>query len=79
MVWCLVKAQGQLYILYNLYSSPSIVKRVKSRNVRWAGHIARMGEMRIEYKILVGKLGGRDQSEDLGVVARVTLEWILWK
>jgi hypothetical protein len=30
--------------LYNLYSSPNIMKQIKSRRMRWAGHVARMGE-----------------------------------
>jgi hypothetical protein len=32
--------------LYNLYSSPDIIRRIKSRRMRWAGHVARMGEKR---------------------------------
>jgi hypothetical protein len=41
--------------LHNLYSSPSIIRIIKSRSMRWAGHVARMGEKRIAYRILVGK------------------------
>jgi hypothetical protein len=41
--------------LHNLYSSPSIIKMVKSRSMRWAGHVARMGAKRNVYRILVGK------------------------
>jgi hypothetical protein len=41
--------------LHNLYSSPSIIRMIKSRTIRWAGHVARMGEKRNTYKILVGK------------------------
>jgi hypothetical protein len=41
--------------LHNLYSSPDIIRHVKSRRMRWAGHVARMGEERIVYKVLVGK------------------------
>jgi hypothetical protein len=40
--------------LHNLYSSPVIIKQVKSRRMRWAGHVARMGEERKVYKVLVG-------------------------
>jgi hypothetical protein len=32
--------------LHNLYSSPNIIRVIKSRRMRWAGHVARMGEMR---------------------------------
>jgi hypothetical protein len=41
--------------LYALYSSPSIIRVVKSRRLRWAGHVARMGERRGAYRALVGK------------------------
>jgi hypothetical protein len=40
---------------YNLYSSPNIIRMIKSRRMRWAGHVARMGEKRNAYRILVGK------------------------
>jgi hypothetical protein len=45
--------------LRNLYSSPDIIRQVKSRRMRWAGHVARMGEDRKVYKVLVGKPEGR--------------------
>jgi hypothetical protein len=45
--------------LHNLYSSPDVIKQVKSRRMRWAGHVARMGEDRKVYKVLVGKPEGR--------------------
>jgi hypothetical protein len=41
--------------LNNLYSSPNIVWVIKSRRIRWAGHVARMGEERGVYRVLVGK------------------------
>jgi hypothetical protein len=41
--------------LQNLYSSPNIIKMIKSRRMRWAGHAARMGETKNAYRILVGK------------------------
>jgi hypothetical protein len=47
-----------LFLLY-LYSSPSIIRMIKSRRMRWAGHIARMCEKRNAYRILVGKPEGR--------------------
>ena len=43
----------------DLYSSPNIVRVIKSRRMRWAGHVARMGEERGMYRILVGKPEGR--------------------
>jgi hypothetical protein len=39
--------------LYALYSSPNIIRVIKSRRLRWAGHVARMGERRGAYRILV--------------------------
>jgi hypothetical protein len=44
--------------LHDLYSSPSIIKMIKSRRMRWAGHVARMGEKRNLYRLLVRKLEG---------------------
>jgi hypothetical protein len=45
--------------LHNLYSSPDIIRQVKSRRMRWAGHVARMGEDRKLYKVFVGKPEGK--------------------
>ena len=45
--------------LYALYSSPNIIRVIKSRRLRWAGHVARMEERRGAYRALVGKPGGR--------------------
>jgi hypothetical protein len=45
--------------LYALYSSPNIIRVIKSRRLRWAGHVARMGESRGAYRALVGKPEGR--------------------
>jgi hypothetical protein len=39
--------------LYDLYSSPIIIRTIKSRRMRWAGHVARMGEKRNAYRLLV--------------------------
>jgi hypothetical protein len=45
--------------LHSLYSSPNIVKVIKSRRMRWAGHVARMGEGRGVYKVLIGRPEGK--------------------
>jgi len=45
--------------LSDLYSLPNIVQVVKSRRMRWAGHVARMGERRDVYRVLVGKPEGK--------------------
>jgi hypothetical protein len=41
--------------LHDLYSSPNIIRIIKSRRMRWAGHVAQMGEKRNVYRLLVGK------------------------
>jgi hypothetical protein len=45
--------------LHTLYSSPNIIRQIKSRRKRWAGHVARMGEERDEYRVLMGKPEGK--------------------
>jgi len=45
--------------LNDLYSSPNIVRAIKSRKIRRAGHVARMGEERGVYRVLVGKPEGK--------------------
>jgi hypothetical protein len=47
--------------LYSLYSSPNIVRTIKSRRMRWAGHVARMGEGRGFYRFLIGRPEGKRQ------------------
>jgi hypothetical protein len=43
----------------DLYSSPSIIRVIKSRRMRWAGHVTRIGEKRNVYRLLVGKPEGK--------------------
>jgi hypothetical protein len=45
--------------LHILYSSPNIIRQIKSRRMRWAGHVACMGEERNVYKVLMGKPQGK--------------------
>jgi hypothetical protein len=45
--------------LHSLYSSPNVVRVIKSRRVRWAGHVARMGAGRDVYRGLVGRPEGK--------------------
>jgi hypothetical protein len=45
--------------LHNLYSSPSIIRIIKSKRMRWAGHVAPMGEKTLVYKLLVGEPEGK--------------------
>jgi hypothetical protein len=45
--------------LHNLYYSPSTIRIIKSRRMRWAGHVAGRGENRSAYRIFVGKPEGK--------------------
>jgi hypothetical protein len=74
--------------LHNLYSSPDIIRQVKTWRMRWAGHVARMGEERKVYKVLVGKPEGKRPlgrprrrwedgvRMDLGEIGLGDVEWI---
>jgi hypothetical protein len=44
---------------FEFYSSPNIIRMIKSRRMRWAGHVAQMGKTRNAYRILVGKAEGK--------------------
>jgi len=46
-------------VLHDLYSSPNIFRVIKSRRMKWAGHVARMGERRVAYRVLVRKSEGK--------------------
>jgi hypothetical protein len=74
--------------LHYLYSSPSIIRIIKSRSMRWAGHVARMGEKSNAYRLLVGKPEGKrplgrprrrwvdNIRMDLGEVEWGDMDWI---
>jgi hypothetical protein len=74
--------------LRDLYSSPSIIRIIKSRRMRWAGHVARIGEKRNAYRLLVGNPEGKRQlgrprhrwvdniRKDLGDVECGDVDWI---
>jgi hypothetical protein len=76
--------------LHGLYSSPSIVRVIKARRMRWAGHVARMGEARGAYNILVGRPEGRrplgrprhrwedNILMDLREIGFGDMDWIHW-
>ena len=61
--------------LHALYSSPNIIRNLKSRRLRWAGHTARMEQFRNAYRVLVGK---PENKRPLGgdVDGRIILKWI---
>jgi hypothetical protein len=63
--------------LHNLYSSSDIIRQIKSRRIRWAGHVALMREERKVCKVLDGKPKERDHSEKRGVDGRMRSKWIL--
>jgi hypothetical protein len=65
--------------LNDLYSSLNIVQVIKSRIMKWAGHVARMGERRGVYRVLVGKPQGKGHFRDPGVDGRIMLRWIFRK
>jgi hypothetical protein len=63
-IWALLKKYTNKYTIHNeelndLYSSPNTFRMIKSRRMRWAGHVARMGENRGMYRVLVGKPEGK--------------------
>jgi len=62
--------------LNNLNSSPNIVRVIKSRRMRWAGHVARMGEERGCIGCWWGNRREEDHWGDLGLVGWIILGWI---
>ena len=67
--------------LRDLYSLPNIVRVVQSRRMRWAGHVARMGEGRGVQGVLVGRPEGKERGHcgDPDVDGRIILRWIFRK
>jgi hypothetical protein len=63
--------------LRNLYASPNIVRVIKPRRMRLAGHVERMGGMRSTQIFWSENLKGRHHSKELGVDGRIILEWTL--
>jgi hypothetical protein len=64
------KVNKRKMCLHSLYSSPSIIRMIKSRRMRWAGHVARMREKRNAYRILVRK------PEDKRPLGRPRRRWV---
>jgi hypothetical protein len=65
--------------LNDLYSSSNIVRVIKSRRMRWAGHVARMGRGEVYTGFWLGDLKDRDHLGDLGVYGTIILKWIFKK
>jgi hypothetical protein len=77
------EATGEWRSLHNeelndLYSSPNIIRVIKSR-MRWAGHVARMGDKRVAYRFWWGNPMEGDHLGDPGVDRRIILKWIFKK
>ena len=65
--------------LNDLYSSPNIFRAIKAGRMRWAGHVARMGERKGLFSVLVVYLRERDHLGDCGIDGRIILRWIFRK
>jgi hypothetical protein len=63
--------------LHNWYSSPNVIRQIKSRRMRWAGRVARMGEKRKVYKVFVGNLESKRPLERPRRRWTVESEWTL--
>jgi hypothetical protein len=63
--------------LHNLYTSPNMIRVIKSKRMRWEGHVMLVGEMRKYIKFWSVNPKGRDHSEDLSVDGRIMLELML--
>jgi hypothetical protein len=63
--------------LHNLYSSPDIIRQIKSRRMRWAGHVARVGEGRKVYRFWWESPRERAHLKDQGVDGRMGSKWTL--
>jgi hypothetical protein len=63
--------------LHNLYSSPNIIRMIKSRRMRWAGHVARIRKKRNAYRILVGKPEGKRSLRTSRRRWADNIKWIL--
>jgi hypothetical protein len=61
------------------YCSPNIIRAIKSRRMRWAGHVAGKGDSRCAYRVLVGRPEGRRPLGKLRVSGRIVLKWIFKK
>jgi hypothetical protein len=63
--------------LFYQFSSPNIIRVIKSRIMIWAGHVARMGRREVNTVYWCGNLRERDHLEDPGEDGRIILRWII--
>jgi len=78
------KVTGQWRKLHNeelndMYSSSNIVQVIKSRRMRWAWHVAHMGERRGIYRVWLGNVREKDHLGDPGIDGMIILRWIFRK
>ena len=62
-----------------MYSTPNIVWLIKTRRMRWAGHVARKGDRRVAYRVWWGDPRERDHLKNVGLNGRTILKWIFKK
>jgi hypothetical protein len=64
--------------LHNLYSSPNIIRQIRSRRLRWAGHVVCMGDERTvwAYEALLEKPEVKSPGKTLGVDGRLGSDWL---
>jgi hypothetical protein len=60
-----------------MYSSPNIVRVIKARRMRWAGHVARMGEVRGVYRVLIGSPEGKKPLDRPGLRWNYNIKMVL--
>jgi len=72
-------SENTFYEVCNLHPSPDVIRVIKSRIMRLAGHVARMGTGEVHVRFWWGNLKERDHLKDLGVDGRITLKWMFNK
>ena len=78
LIYSLVTQTGEWRKLHNvelndLRTPPNIFRVIKSRRMKWAGHVARMGEWRGVYRVLMGNPEGKNHLREPGVDGRIIL------
>jgi len=63
------------FMIYDLRLSPNIIRVIKSRRMKWVGHVARMGSWEVHVRVQWVCLSERDHWEVVGVGGRIILKW----